>query len=1343
MSFDINTWKYQIAKKIPELKVRLKSSGVNTLYYFLAATSLVPIIQAVQSGDAAALTTLSGILAGAVSTNIISNVVQKLKDKSDTEIAQVLQEQVSIAPGLKAEIDVVLEKLDTLNQVSLSLSRDDKEWFTQTLQEEMKKIKNEIYVNGDANASNFISGDGNKITQNYNYYSAHKTLATKGFRLYNVPNLPENFLLRQDDLQTIIKLPAERYNGRVAITGRSLRVGVQGMGGVGKSVLAAAIARNPEVEKMFPDGVFWIAFGQDPVLSKLQEQLGNAIDDPAFPYISIQHGRASLDEALKGKTCLIILDDIWKEEHAEIFDFQNNQGCVLVTSRNRQAMETFRAQVYYLDVLKEAHSLNLLSNWAGYDVNDLPKETIDLAKEITKECGYLPLALAMAGALVKEQGWEYVLYRLQSADLSEFSRRFPYDHPNLLRAIQVSIENLPNDFAKLYMDFAVFPEDTSIPIGTLQTLWAKSGQGKKANDFEVQKAINLFASRSLLQKDQKGMVILHDLQMDYIRKDVDLKPLHQKIVDAYRRSCSAGWHTGPNDGYFFQRIAWHLVNAGIDQELYSLLLDYRWLKNKLLAGEINSLISEYDMVNQNDDQILWLIKFALSLSRHVLSKDKTQLPSQLIGRLALFDHKNIDRLLDEASRENAWPWLKPLTPSLTYPGTGELMTLEGHNLGVRSVTVLPNGKQAISASEDRTLRFWDLEDGRCLRTLNIGDQPALRHQRDNKDRGGYINALVLTHDQKYLLSAMHDGTIKVWNLEDGTCAKTFEGHTERVYALALTEDGKRLFSGSGDKTVKIWNMGTGDCLNTLTGHTGPVRAVVISEYDNRVFSGDEDGVILVWHLSSGRHFATFDKKINDQSSLRSMSLATFSKNLATSDKEGSITIWNRKTGSKKFKIEGHKGLVSCLLALKHNGNELIASASRDRTIKIWEPDSFNLLNNLEGHSKSVNCIASIPSSINQSKNGARIISASEDATLKIWDLNIDIQQQLINKNKKIQHRGPIKILTLVDGEKKLVSASQDGFLKCWNMENGEFVGDISRHQKAVSAVAVTADKNTVFSAGGDKVIIWDIKNNRKIKEFSRDGKIQALTLAPNERKLALSLRDSSSYYDYSTLEIINLENSETKTLRGHIGPIRLLNVTSDGKYLISGGHDADNKIKVWDFETGLCIHTIEAHRRFVISMALTPNGKQFVAGLWNAKIKIWDIEHGNCLRTLEGHTESVHSLAITPDGKMVVSGSWDRTLRAWSIETGECLQVFKGHSETVNTIFISPNGKYIISAANDNTLKVWDIYNGKCVFTYWADVPIYTTIVSSVSDEIVAGDQKGKIHFLKPMVAKITNQQLR
>ncbi len=224
------------------------------------------------------------------------------------------------------------------------------------------------------------------------------------------------------------------------------------------------------------------------------------------------------------------------------------------------------------------------------------------AKEVASECGYLPLGLAIVGARVKRDpnGWESMLHRLRQADLEKLAQQFPdYPYSNLLKAIQVSIDGMENgDLRKRYLDFAVFPQDTRIPKAVLETLWAPLGM----NRYEVQDTVARFTELSLIHLEDADYITLHDLLYDYVRnKEVRAQlaadrilKLHERLVEAYRMQCKDDWATGPNDGYYFERLPWHFKESGRTAELKQLLFTFVWLKKKLESTSTNALIADYE-----------------------------------------------------------------------------------------------------------------------------------------------------------------------------------------------------------------------------------------------------------------------------------------------------------------------------------------------------------------------------------------------------------------------------------------------------------------------------------------------------------------------------------------------------------------------------------------------------------------------------------------------------------------------------------------------------------------------------------------------------------------------------
>src|SRR4029077_6163816 len=133
------------------------------------------------------------------------------------------------------------------------------------------------------------------------------------------------------------------------------------------------------------------------------------------------------------------------------------------------------------------------------------------------------------------------------------------------------------------------------------------------------------------------------------------------------------------------------------------------------ATDVNLLIADYETFVAESPE-LRLIRDALRLSAHVLGKDRAQISSQLFGRLLGHSEPDLRALVEAARSRHQGPGLWPRTASLTQPGGALIRVLEGHANGVTAVAVV-DGRRAVSASYDRTLRVWDLESGQTLNTL--------------------------------------------------------------------------------------------------------------------------------------------------------------------------------------------------------------------------------------------------------------------------------------------------------------------------------------------------------------------------------------------------------------------------------------------------------------------------------------------------------------------------------------------------------------------------------------------------------------------------------------------------
>ena len=570
-------------------------------------------------------------------------------------------------------------------------------------------------------------------------------------KLYGVPDLPPHYLTREANFVGL-KQKLVAKGGPVAITGQSSAVGVQGMGGIGKSVLAAALARDLEARRAFPDGIFWLTIGQKPNLLLLQGQLLRQLTGSDRALTSEREGKDALREALEGQRSLVVIDDVWSVEQADTFSVTAAPARLLVTTRNREVLVGLGAEEHCVGVLSSSDARRMLANWVGGKNSEhLPSE----ATEIAKECGYLPLALAMIGAMVhlsqRQTAWQDALTRLRNADLGAFRRVFPgYPYPDLLRAVEVSIDALEPADRERYLDLAVFPQNRSIPESALRVLW-------RLDEIDTRECMTQLVARSLATwMINETSLILHDLQRDIIRKrrEKELPGLHGQLVDAW------GKLTGLTDDYAWRRVAWHLKEAGREPELKGLLLNFNWLEAKLEATNLNALMADYDYLA--DDADLRLVQSALRLSAHVLARDRRQLPAQLTGRLLGNSVPGLQVLLEQAANRKVWPWLRPLKSSLTPPGSVLVSTLQGHRDLIHAIAIAHVAGRAVSASKDGTLRVWDLESGQTVHSLH--------------GHIGAVTAVAVTPEGDLAVSGSTDRTLRVWNIK----TVSYCGHSEAI-----------------------------------------------------------------------------------------------------------------------------------------------------------------------------------------------------------------------------------------------------------------------------------------------------------------------------------------------------------------------------------------------------------------------------------------------------------------------------------------------------------------------------------------------------------------------------------
>ncbi|NJR63023.1 MAG: hypothetical protein HC769_32090 [Cyanobacteria bacterium CRU_2_1] len=361
------------------------------------------------------------------------------------------------------------------------------------------------------------------------------------------------------------------------------------------------------------------------------------------------------------------MDDAWNHEHVELFRVGGANCRVLVTTREA----TIRGATYCnLDVMTPKESLELLQKPLNKPLTEAEQQQ---AQQLAQTVGYLPLALDLVAALVKNGvSWQELLEGLRS----EIARLEALELPgadcctneekrkdfSLIASFNLSLRSLKSERLRQFAWFGVLPDDVVITDTMAATLW-------DIDSRDASTALRDFKTKALLlpgatRDDQKPTYRLHDLMHATAKRllTTDSSPnqpeelpglglswtaAHSILLDRYRSKTQQGlWHTLPDDGYIYANLSWHLEKANRTEELHQLLMEEtaqgrnRWYEACDRLGQAANFVADVarawrlaeEMFEENPQQSIALqCRYALIVTS--LNSLAGNIPSRLMAAL--------------------------------------------------------------------------------------------------------------------------------------------------------------------------------------------------------------------------------------------------------------------------------------------------------------------------------------------------------------------------------------------------------------------------------------------------------------------------------------------------------------------------------------------------------------------------------------------------------------------------------------------------------------------------------------------------------------------------------------
>jgi platelet-activating factor acetylhydrolase IB subunit alpha len=318
------------------------------------------------------------------------------------------------------------------------------------------------------------------------------------------------------------------------------------------------------------------------------------------------------------------------------------------------------------------------------------------------------------------------------------------------------------------------------------------------------------------------------------------------------------------------------------------------------------------------------------------------------------------------------------------------------------------------------------------------------------------------------------------------------------------------------------------------------------------------------------------------------------------------------------------------------------------------------------------------------------------------------------KQKLTGHRGSITSVAFHPVFNILCSSSEDGTIKVWDHESGEFERTLKGHTNIVNHCSFNSTGDILASCSADLSIkLWDFKDTFTcIKTLlGHDHNVSCVRFAPSNDHLISCSRDKT----------IRLWETRTgycvRTIEGHDEWIRSIAVSADGSVFASAS--SDKTISVWAFEAknmgsknNVPVASLKGHEHVVECIAfLNELGDKFLSrrkliddklgkGSSNNgnNIAVEDIEIDNSDDKNNSNNNENNNNNSNND-MHIVSGSRDRTVRIWNVVTNNCLMTFSDNENWVRGVIVHPSGKYVISVSEDRTIRCFDLKDKRCART--------------------------------------------
>ncbi|CAF4519269.1 unnamed protein product [Rotaria socialis] len=736
--------------------------------------------------------------------------------------------------------------------------------------------------------------------------------------------------------------------------------------------------------------------------------------------------------------------------------------------------------------------------------------------------------------------------------------------------------------------------------------------------------------------------------------------------------------------YNYRRLGelWYqLMHSGdIDRLKEYTLCCFEYLLSKVHGLSVEQLLWEFDIICSNilDADVL-VVQTTVKNIVNIISNNPMLFAGEIILRLKNIKNRYSEHI--ESLYTQAYEWCEACGVPVFVPISSWISTVPP-----MTITILPctDGAFKIAPTTFNQHVF-------CTTRINeiaMYHIPSKKLVKKFSGHSELITSLQLTYNSRFLVTASIDRTIKLFNLSSGDLENTYTVHQDEILCMTVSHSNEQIVTGSRDRSIIVLRLETGEIEYSVEQHTDAVTAVALTQDDGILVSASRDKTIKRWTFRGMQLLDVIDTII---SPIQHMIISADDTFIIAACDDTSVQVKSLVTGSAIHNLEGHSSEVTSL-SVSHDSMCCYVGCSNSH-VYVYNLRSCLLLRILTHHTSSVH-------DLYVSVDDYFLFSAAEDA---IHVLNVKQQFNGFPGDGSSSSSNAITALSISREGDVAIAGSSAGVVRLFNLIDGEFTEQIVDHRAPVTQVALS--HSYLFSLSGSRdttVKVYDNEMGEIVAEFTEhSAPISHLRILEDNRKILSS--DEQNYIKTwwaNTGELIDSYNV----------PCKMLAVSPDGKYVVSG--NGDNILKIWSLDNARVVRSIDHTEGKITCLAFRADSQYLITGGEDYSCKLWELSSGKLTQVLVEHEQCVTAVAISEDGKHVLTGDKSGQAIIWSFKDGAAVHKVTIHKTVIVSVSFATDSNIAIIASQDGLLSAWSTVAGAKLAIFYFSQNLIKLLVS-------------------------------